>query len=345
MEANDAKRGRWTRPAIGALALGLVAAILWLGWSRHGEKPVPPAPAITSVRLGVPDGIVAAPVLIARARGFFAAQHVDVTVRPYQNGRVALHAMLTGQVDVAIAGDIPIARAATERQDLAVLAEIGRSKEDRWLVAKPGAGIATSADLKGKRIGTQKKTGSHFVLDRVLAQRGLAEGDVTVIDVKVEDMAKALERGELDAFTTEHPFPEPAAQHYDTDVVELHDPEAYVLTYDLVALKDFSNRTDAAANLLRALAEADTVLHAEPGAAVDVVATEFGRPREKVAVGERSFVPGLVLDTALFRAVDAEGKWFIAQGVGTAKEPPKDLFDPRALLAARPALVRFDKGQ
>jgi ABC-type nitrate/sulfonate/bicarbonate transport system substrate-binding protein len=330
----------WRAVAVATVLLGALA--LGLSWRRLGRAPpaAPPSPP-TLVRIGVSEGFVAASVLVAEARGAFAANHLEAAVHVYPDGRAALAGLLRGEVEAALTGDLPIARASLDRPDLVVLAVVGRSKEDRWLVARPGAGIATSADLAGKRIGTQKRSGSHYVLGRVLEHRGIAPTDVAVVDLPVEGMAKALAGGDIDAFTTEHPFPGPAALHYGTEVVELHDPEAYELTYDLVSMQKLAGRTEAT-DLLRALADADAFVRAQPEAAVDVVATRLGVVREKIAVAAQAFLPDFGLDPRLARALDGEARWFIAQGWGPAREPRGDLVDARSLLAARPALVRTE---
>jgi ABC-type nitrate/sulfonate/bicarbonate transport system substrate-binding protein len=162
-----------------------------------------------------------------------------------------------------------------------------------------------------------------------------------LVDLPVDGMATALARGEVDAFTTEHPFAGPASLHYGMEVVELHDPEAYELTYDLVCMKNLAERTEAF-DLMRALADADAFVRAQPDATLDIVATRLGLPREKIAVAAQAFLQDLGLDPKLARLLDGEARWFIAQGRGSAREPRRDLVDARPLLAARPALVRAE---
>jgi ABC-type nitrate/sulfonate/bicarbonate transport system substrate-binding protein len=147
--------------AVATMLLGVLA--MGLGWRRRARVPriAPPAPP-TLLRIGVAEGFVAASVLVAEAQGAFSAHHVEAAVHVYPDGRAALAGLLGGEVEAAITGDLPIARASLDRADLVVLAVLGRSKEDRWLVARPGAGVATSADLAGKRIGTKKRSGSNL---------------------------------------------------------------------------------------------------------------------------------------------------------------------------------------
>jgi NitT/TauT family transport system substrate-binding protein len=342
--AVDPKRSPWRGRAVAGATLVLGAVALALGGWRLARTP-PASPWRASLRIGIPDGVAAASIVVAERRGLFAAHHLDVATRVYPDGRAALAGLVAGEVDASIAGDLPIARMSLDHSDLAVLAVLGRSKEDRWLVAAPGRGIATSADLKGKRVGTQRHSGSHYVLARVLESRGLAESDVVLVDLPVDGMAKALARGEVDAFTTEHPFSGPASLHYGMDVVELHDSAAYALTYDLVEMKELGQRKEAATDLMRALADADAILHAEPDATVDLVAEGLGLPREKVAIGASSFVPELRLDAALARTMGAEVRWFIDQTPEQKRKEPRDpkadLIDGRPLLGARADLVHL----
>ena len=62
-------------------------------------------------------------------------------------------------------------------------------------------------ELKGKRIGIAKGTGSEIFWARVLAKRNLQAADYKIVDVEAPEMLAATERGDIDGFAVWEPWP------------------------------------------------------------------------------------------------------------------------------------------
>jgi sulfonate transport system substrate-binding protein len=68
------------------------------------------------------------------------------------------------------------------------------------LVTTPKAGIASVADLKGKRVAVTRGTDPHIFLIRALREAKLTERDVRLVLLQHADGRTALERGDVDAW-------------------------------------------------------------------------------------------------------------------------------------------------
>lgn len=68
------------------------------------------------------------------------------------------------------------------------------------LVTRKNTGIASPADLKGKRIAVTRGTDPHIFLIRALAEAGLKETDVQLVLLQHGDGKAALIRGDVDAW-------------------------------------------------------------------------------------------------------------------------------------------------
>src|SRR3546814_15138368 len=67
------------------------------------------------------------------------------------------------------------------------------------IVARKSAGIASVADLRGKRIATLTETSSGYFLSRMLAREGMSIDDVVVRQIQpLSGIVAALGRGEVD---------------------------------------------------------------------------------------------------------------------------------------------------
>lgn len=68
------------------------------------------------------------------------------------------------------------------------------------LVTRPGTGIASVADLRGRRVAVTRGTDPHIFLIRALADAGLSERDITPVLLQHADGRAALVRGDVDAW-------------------------------------------------------------------------------------------------------------------------------------------------
>jgi NitT/TauT family transport system substrate-binding protein len=101
------------------------------------------------------------------------------------------------------------------------------------IVARRSAGIASVADLRGKRVGTMPRTSSAYFLDRTLRSAGLSEADVKVVpfvagsSMPLSRLTEAMARGELDAATIWEPEMQKTQDALGADAIELRDPRGY----------------------------------------------------------------------------------------------------------------------
>src|SRR5512144_2949878 len=69
------------------------------------------------------------------------------------------------------------------------------------LVTTPRSGIATVADLRGKRVAVTRGTDPYIFLLRALDAAGLTEKDVELVPMQHPDGKNALERGDVAAWS------------------------------------------------------------------------------------------------------------------------------------------------
>jgi ABC-type nitrate/sulfonate/bicarbonate transport system substrate-binding protein len=299
---------------------------------------------VGKLRLGLPRGPTSAELAVAWSAGLLAERGLVTEMRSYPNGRAAFAGLLADEVDIAVVGDLPLAFTGLTRSDFVILAMLGTTTEDRWLVTRKTGGVASAADLAGRRVATQVKSGSHYVLERVLRLHGVSPGDVTVVDMPPDDMPGALLRGDVAAFAIHTPFADSVADHFGPEMVELRDPDAYRLSVSLVARRSVLGREGALAALIEGVAEAEGIIAADRDRAIGLLARSMGLRREVAAERLEGIRPRLSLDGALTGALEEEGAWFLRVGkMDRPGGPPsyRELIEPRYLRAAKPEAVRL----
>lgn len=149
-----------------------------------------------------------APVYYAAEKGIFADHGLEVDVVPIQGGANAVPALLSGDFDIAVTNwpsyllalgsDLPVN---------AVVPAAEGSPDYAAIVAAPGSGIASPADLAGKTIAVNNLRSVAELTARVgLDEAGVDPATVKFTELPLPDTAGALAKGSVDAAWVVEPF-------------------------------------------------------------------------------------------------------------------------------------------
>lgn len=136
---------------------------------------------------------------IAVAKNYFQNElGVKVNIIEFQAGDIR-NAMIAKNIDFALLGSSSAALGIASGMNVEVIwiHEILGDAEE--LVARNGSGIHSIQDLKGKKVATPFTSTSHYSLLRALKLNGIAEKDVTLLDMQMPDVYAAWQRGDIDA--------------------------------------------------------------------------------------------------------------------------------------------------
>jgi sulfonate transport system substrate-binding protein len=142
--------------------------------------------------------------LVIKKKGWLetALKDQGVTVNWVQSAgsNKANEALRSGAIDV---GSTAGSAALLARANGSPIKAIDIYSQPEWaaLVTKPGSGISTVADLRGKSVAATKGTDPYFFLLQSLSEAGLSAKDVTVQNLQHADGRAALENGSVDAWS------------------------------------------------------------------------------------------------------------------------------------------------
>jgi len=140
------------------------------------------------------------PMMAAAADGEYdKAMGQKIEWRKFGSGTDVIAAMASGDVKLAALGSSPFAIAASQGVPikLFMISEVIGNSES--LVARDGAGIASLADLKGKRVAVPVGSTAHFSLVGALKHAGVDEKAVTILSMSPDQIAAAWSQGAIDA--------------------------------------------------------------------------------------------------------------------------------------------------
>lgn len=133
-------------------------------------------------------------------RQALAGQGWTLTPRPFRKGADMLP-FLDGRLDAAIMGDMPTLTACA-LHDVVVIGQIKLTSSS--VVARTARSLA---DLAGRRIAYGHGSTAHFTLLKGLREAGLADTDVVLVPMEIDQMPAALREGRIDAFSAWEPAP------------------------------------------------------------------------------------------------------------------------------------------
>ncbi|HVY45969.1 MAG TPA: ABC transporter substrate-binding protein [Minicystis sp.] len=314
--------------------------------TASSNEPVDEAPAAsTKLRIGVTPHCATAPAFAARDGGAFRREGIEATFVRFEDGKQALSALRRGEVDVALAGDLPTAVAAMKGDDVRLLATVAHSEYADWIVAR--VGVATAADLRGKTVGVPRHAGARFVLDAVLRHVGLREDDVTLRFASFPELRHALAAGKIDALVVQQPLRRSVQALFGPGFSTITDHGGYRVDVNAVTTATTNaGRGDVVKAFLRALDEGVAAAAHDPAPYAKTIEAELGKidPADDPIASECGRVRfGLGLHHELAHKLAREAAWFVSNGSKQRPFDVKTLIDVAPLTAVRPDVVAIQR--
>jgi NitT/TauT family transport system substrate-binding protein len=329
------------RYALAAL-LGLALAGALLLWVRPPRRAAHPPAAYTLTIASNSAYVGTCPVTVAVGSGYFEREGIAATLQTHLTGKGALAAALSGQAGLATTADIPIMFAAMQKVPVSVLATFFKTEHDHGIVARRDRGIATLADLKGKRIGVTLGTSAHFVLDGFLSRQHLARSDVEVVSLKPEQFATALGSGEVDAIASWEPVLDTLLGALGKNGALFYAEDIYEIPYSLAGSREYvAANPELMRRVLRALEYGVRDCRDRPERARAVMSAVLRADTGAWATRWQRLQFRMTLDQGLILALEDESRWAVANGLATPGETPNFLDNMYldALVHVAPAAV------
>jgi NitT/TauT family transport system substrate-binding protein len=189
--------------ASATLALALVVAAC--GGSTTSASPSTAAPSSApvtplTVGLGYIPNVQFAQFYLADQAGYYADAGLDVTLQNKIDPDL-ITLLGQGAVDIGSGDGTSVIPAVSQGIPVVYTSTI-YGTFPAVVIARADSGIATAADLRGKRIGIPGRYGTNWVmLQALLKEAGLTVDDVTVVEFPDFSQAAALQQGQVDAAT------------------------------------------------------------------------------------------------------------------------------------------------
>lgn len=145
------------------------------------------------------------PFIVAREKGFFAEEGVEVTLHPFKSAMDRDAALQSGQLDGAISDLLAAAFAKAGGFDVRVTSATDGAYQ---MIAGKGNDASDVKALSGAEIAVSRNTIIEYVTDRILRENGMASDALQKVSIpQIPARLEMLQNGKLAAAT----LPEPMA--------------------------------------------------------------------------------------------------------------------------------------
>lgn len=140
---------------------------------------------------------------IAEYNGYFEDEFKDtdynIIVDNFVNqGSAIIEAMNAGDVQLGVLGTMPLVTADANGSGFVAIASVNLSVDGFKLYAGADTGIESIEDFKGRKIAVKFSSNEHEMLLTLLANAGLTDLDVEVVNMSADDSLNSLISGNVD---------------------------------------------------------------------------------------------------------------------------------------------------
>lgn len=164
---------------------------------------ITPAGAQQNIAIFTGTSPIFGPVFVADAKGFFKEEGINVTVKAFTSGADASEGFRSGGAQFLVASDVPLIYQMVGG-DAVMLGQF--SQNDDMLVMMGNKAVNSPTELKGKKVGLVRKSGSEYMLKRYLEKANLTLNDVEMVNIPPFEQVPAMTNGDVVAVSTWKPF-------------------------------------------------------------------------------------------------------------------------------------------
>ncbi|HEY0479542.1 MAG TPA: ABC transporter substrate-binding protein [Kofleriaceae bacterium] len=152
-----------------------------------------------------------APLYLAKAKGFFTEQNLDLTIQNTQGGAESVPGVISGQYQIAFANVISLLLAHAKGLPLQVIAagnfSTGKAEDFGGILVPAGSPVKTLKDLEGKTVAVNQVNNIGGVTVRAAMRKAGGDPDkIHFIEVRFPEMPAALGQNRVDAAWVVEPF-------------------------------------------------------------------------------------------------------------------------------------------
>lgn len=207
-------------------------AVMMVGAMTACSKPVEEKKSEgteqVTLRVGVMGSIDAVPIVIAKEKGFFEEEGVNVDLQIFKAAKDRDAALQAGELDGVLADEVAISIYQNSEIDMKIT---GTTNGSWTLVAGKDSGINSLEDLKGKKMGISERTMIDYLADYIATENGVNTEDVEKVAIPaMPARLEALKNNQIDAAILPAPFNDTAIADGGKEITTIFNEDIMIST-------------------------------------------------------------------------------------------------------------------
>lgn len=240
------------------LGLILVLVASMFVWSKQTNKIN--NTSTPTLKIGLNPWIGNGIYYVAKEKGFFAKENLNVEFIDYDDGAVAKQLLANGQMDVLDLTPETAVVLVDSGVKIKVIAMTDTSEGADGIIVTEE--IKTLADLKGKKVAFENGSPSHLLLSYLLDKEGLTTKDLESVNMPAPDTGSAFLSGSVDAAVTWEPWLSKAVERPGGKILASSKTSPILPNLLMVKEEQVKNNSLALKKMLRALFNAEEFIAA-----------------------------------------------------------------------------------
>ncbi|MFH0929295.1 MAG: NrtA/SsuA/CpmA family ABC transporter substrate-binding protein [Candidatus Aenigmatarchaeota archaeon] len=301
------------------------------------EKPA----ELEKVTVTAYEGDVAVLVYIAKEKGYFEENGLDVTIKSYASGRLAADALLADEADVSTSGDFAFVSDSFANDDLRVFGTTSYFDLCE-VVARKDRGISNPSDLKGKKIGVLKDGAPEFHLGTFLIFNGLSLEDVEIVYLSAAETVEAIIDGEIDATMIWNPYAYTIKNSLGDNAISWPGQNGQRMYFLLLCKEKWiKNNPDTVKRFTKALVETEEYAKANEKEVKEFTIHRFGYDADYFESIWKEIDISVEISQTMLVTLEGQARWRIVNNLTDKTEIPNylDYFYTDALEEVKPESV------
>lgn len=280
--------------------------------------------------------------IVAKEKGFFEKQGLDVEFVTYNSGKKGMKGLFEGEVDIVTSSKIPVVTNSFTHDDYKIIATMAETDDGYFVLYRKDRGIEKPEDLKGKTIATLKGSGAHYYLHLYLLHNGMKDSDVNIVFKSFKELAPALLDGEVDAMCLWNPIIDRTLAKMEGNGATFNKYNMYRKNVVIVASNNLIDADPATVEkLLAALVQAEEYIYGNPDESYALVGEKIGATPARVKMRWEEYDFKMTLYQALLIGLEDVAQWAIQSGLNNGRDMPNylDFIYTKGLETVRPDSV------
>lgn len=315
-------------------------------------------PELSKIELyGVSDPNISGQLILAKEKGFFRDEGLDVSYRLLSSGTIMPEEIMKAKEKPFAFTQTPITTLVLQEKgmDVKIVAPLADISGTQQIVVRTAANIHAPDDLIGKKIGMAKGAAVYIAIQGMAKEFGLDLSSVQFVHLLPAQQLEAMEKGEIDAMACWEPWTSKAEAVGGTFLFsgarsEIPENEGDInWLVDQSVLMTFRENLDkypeTVKALIRAFRTATRFINEHLEQAAKILAEPLGLKKEELMHILSLNKYSMTMDNLFKIGLLSFRELLFQNGVITTTPPETDLFSPAFLRQVDPSLVLIEEGE